>query len=191
MKKTLLRNTAQLTRDSGEHPISGNLAAAAVLGLMVVRVATTSSGDVEPQVVHGIAPNYKLVPADFTDPKPQRRPYFLERDVLVEADYNEWMDRKRRLLPDEIANELGEIAPVKVGTPVAARLAAEVQVEGADHCDESLTGLLAGGTELTLVAGKWALRSAFEDSALAGRIAGNVAPIDADNDYRYIIEVVL
>lgn len=190
MKKQLLRNTAQLTRDSGEHPISGVLAAAALLGTMMVRVASTSAGDVQAQGVHVISPQYKLVKADFTDGV-QRRPYFLERDVLSVEEYAAWRDRKRRLLPDELAAEIGEIAPEKVGTPVAAALAAEIQVEGEDHLHESVTGRLAGGTELTLVAGKWALRSEFEDSALAGRISGNVAPIDATNTYRYIIEVAL
>jgi hypothetical protein len=188
MIPTLLRNTAQLTRDSGEHPISGILATPAALGLMVVRVATTSAGDIEPQGVRIIAPEYKLELADYTASKPFRRPYFLSRDVLSANDYAAWRDRNRRLLADEVAHELGEIAPVQVGTPVAARYAAGIQVEGSVHVHASLTGRLAGGTELTIVAGQWALRSAVANSALAGRIAGNIAPILASNSFRYIIE---
>ena len=191
MIKTLLRNIFQVTRDSGEHPISGYVTAPAVLGLMMVRQANTSASSVEPQGVNRISPEYTLVPADFSSSTPARRPYALMRDVLSEVDYNAWIDRRRRLLPDELANEIGEIAPMKVGAAVAAELPAEITVEGSAHLHPSVTGLLVGGTELTLVAGRWALRSAVPNSALAGRISGNVAPIVAANTRRYIIEVCL
>lgn len=192
MNKVLLRNIIQVTRDSGEHPISGIVSTAMPLGTLVMRQATTSAGDIEAQAVNGISPEYRLVVADLTGgATAYRRPYFLERDVLSEANYNAWIDRRRRLLPDELAHELGEIAPVKIGTPVAARAWTEIQVEGSDYLAASVTGRLAGGTELTLVAGKFALRSAVANSGIAGRISGNVAPIVAANSFRYIIEIEL
>lgn len=192
MNQVLLRNMSQVTRDSGEHSISGIVAAAMVIGNLVVRKATTSAGDVEAQTIRGIAPEYELVAADLTGGATvYRRPYFLERQVMTAQDYATWRDRKRRLLPDEVAHEVGEIAPVQLGTPVAARAWTEVQCEGSDYLHASVTGRLAGGTELTIVAGKFALRSAFAGSGIGARISGNIAPLVAANNFRYIIEIEL
>lgn len=192
MNQVLLRNLSQVIRESEEHPISGIIATSMLIGTMVVRESTTNAGDIEPQGVRVISPEYKLVVADLTGgATAYRRPYWLERQVMTEIDYSAWRDRKRRLLPDELAAEVGEIAPVKVGTPVAARAWTEITVEGSDYLHASVTGRLAGGTELTIVAGKFALRSAFAGSGIGARISGNVAPIVASNGFRYIIEVEL
>lgn len=184
----LLRNTPQCVRASGAHPISGKVATPMPKGIMVMRKATNAD-TVEVQGVDRISPKHELVLANFAA-NVTRRGYMLEREVKSDIDYGTWRDASRRRLPDEANHYLGEVEPVKVNSTVAGRQVEEIEVEGATYLDASVTGLLPGGTNLTLVNGKWALVSSYANYGVAGRISGNIAPIVAANLFRYKIEVL-
>jgi hypothetical protein len=188
MIKKLLQNIACVTRASETLPISGKVNTAMPRGIMVYRNPTNA---VQPQGVDQIAPSFELVLADTTSGSAgiNLRPYFLERQVMLTADYVAYMNGVRRRLPDEEAHFAGEIEPVEQGTEVAGRQFEEVDVEGALHLDASVTGALAGGTKLCLKQGKWALESANASSTTAGYIVASLTPKVAGN-FRYKIQVV-
>lgn len=187
MIKKLLQNIACVTRASETLPISGKVNTAMPRGIQVYRNTTNA---VQAQGVDQIAPPFELVLADTTSGSAGigLRPYFLEREVKLTEDYKAYMDGVRRRLPDELAHYAGEIEPVEQGLEVAGRAWEEIDVEGAAHLDESVTGALAGGTELCLKLGKWALKSANAGSATAGRIVASLTPKVAGN-FRYKIEI--
>lgn len=187
MLKKLLLNIVCVTRDAGTLPISGKVNTAMPRGLMVYRNPTNA---VQTQGMDQIAPSFELVVADTTSGSAGigLQPYFLEREVKLTADYKTYMDGVRRRLPDEIPHYAGEIEPVEQGLEVAAREWKEIDVEGAAHLDTSVTGALAGGTELCLKLGKWALKSSNAGSAAAGRIVASLTPKVAGN-FRYKIAI--
>ena len=187
MKETLLRNPAQIIRSTDFPPVSGIVNTAIKRGVMVNLKADAT---LHTPVLNGLAPNFELVLADTTAPAAavrQRKVYFLDRTVLSANDLKTHQETEMRYTPEEAALKLGLIQPVGVGQCVSASEVLEIEVEGTDFLHASVTGTLVVGVQLTLVAGKWALKTVV-DGETAGRIVANIAPIIAGN-FRYRIEI--
>lgn len=105
------------------------------------------------------------------------RAFFLERDVLSEADFNTGA-LQRALLPMDTL-----LSPEKVGTFVTARAAQEIEVESLDLVLTSGTGAIssgtAAGTELSFDRGKLRVKQSGDE--LAGWLREQITPEDSGN----------